>query len=134
MSISSIGNSIWTFANPYYNQTSTTNPDAATGGSSSKYSSSSETEVISTNADGDTFQLSSAAQTALQSYSLTFNQIDTNGNTSLSEEEFVAARPSDVNETTAVFLYSLLDTDNSNSLTKTEYVAKNSAFSVKNSD
>jgi Ca2+-binding EF-hand superfamily protein len=89
--------------------------------SSSKASKNNLSGVVATNSDGDTFQLSSEARVTRVSEAEMFSKMDTDGDGSLSAEDFIAARPSDVTAEMAANLYSSLDTDSSGSLTASEY-------------
>ena len=118
MSISSVSSSLASLLfNPYANsaKSTTTTEDSA------KSSKSSLTGVVATNSDGDTFQLSREAQSVRLSAAEMFSKMDANGDGALSEEEFSAARPSDVTAEMSANLYSSFDTDSSGSLTESEY-------------
>ncbi len=118
MSVSSVSSSLASLLlNPYANsaKSTTTTEDSA------KSSKSSLTGVVATNSDGDTFQLSSEAQSVRLSAAEMFSKMDANGDGALSEEEFSAARPSDVTAEMSANLYSSFDTDSSGSLTESEY-------------
>lgn len=118
MSVSSVSSSLTSLLfNPYANSVkgTTTTEDSA------KSSKSSLTGVVATNSDGDTFQLSSEAQSVRLSASEMFSKMDADGDGALSEEEFTAARPSDVTAEMSANLYSSFDTDSSGSLTESEY-------------
>lgn len=91
--------------------------------SSSKESKNNLAGVVATNSDGDTFQLSSEARAARVSEAEMFSKMDTDGDGSLSAEEFIAARPLDVTAEMAANLYSSIDTDSSGSLTESEYTS-----------
>jgi Ca2+-binding EF-hand superfamily protein len=118
MSISSVNSSLASlFLNPYANSAQSTKSTD----DSAKSSKSSLTGVVATNSDGDTFQLSSEAQSVRLSASEMFSQMDADGDGALSEEEFTAARPSDVTAEMAANLYNSIDADGSGSLTESEY-------------
>ena len=118
MSVSSVSSSLASLLlNPYANSSKST----STTDDSAKSSKSSLTGVVATNSDGDTFQLSSEAQSVRLSTSEMFSKMDADGDGALSEEEFTAARPSDVTADMAANLYSSFDTDSSGSLTESEY-------------
>ena len=118
MSVSSVSSSLASLLlNPYANFAKST----STTDDSAKSSKSSLTGVVATNSDGDTFQLSSEAQSVRLSTSEMFSKMDADGDGALSEEEFTAARPSDVTADMAANLYSSFDTDSSGSLTESEY-------------
>ena len=118
MSISSVNSSLASlFLNPYANSAQSTKSTD----DSAKSSKSSLTGVVATNSDGDTFQLSSEAQSVRLSAAEMFSKMDANGDGALSEEEFSAARPSDVTAEMSANLYSNFDTDSSGSLTESEY-------------
>lgn len=52
-----------------------------------------------------------------------FAKMDTNGNGTVSKEEFLAARPSNVSEDQATKLYSSIDTENTGSITKDQFTS-----------
>lgn len=80
-------------------------------------SSGSLANLVSTNSDGDTVQLSPEALSAAEM----FSKMDTDSDGALSQAEFVAARPSDVTEEMATNLYNSFDTDSTGSLSESEY-------------
>ena len=95
---------------------------AETGNTTSEASQSASGKVSGATAvsvDGDTVELSEAGRSL--SATEMFSKMDTDGNGSLSQEEFVAARPEDVTEEMAANLYNSFDTDSSESLTGAEY-------------
>ena len=101
MSISSVSSSLASLLlNPYANSAKST----TTVDDSAKNSKSSLAGVVATNSDGDTFQLSSEAQSVRLSAAEMFSKMDTDSDGALSEEEFTAARPSDVSAEMAVNL------------------------------
>jgi Ca2+-binding EF-hand superfamily protein len=118
MSISSVSSS---WATLLANQYSNSAKSAITTDDSAKDSKKSLAGVVATNSDGDTFQLSTAAQSVQLSAAEMFSKMDANSDGSLSEEEFTAARPSDVTAEMASNLYSSFDTDSSGALTESEY-------------
>lgn len=59
---------------------------------------------------------------ATSSLSEMFSKLDTDSDGSVSQAEFLAARPDDVTEEMATNLYNSFDTDSSGTLTETEYV------------
>jgi hypothetical protein len=63
--------------------------------------------VVASNADGDTFQLSDAGKAAMLSTSEMYDKMDADGDGSVTQEEFVAARPDDVTEKMAANLYNI---------------------------
>lgn len=118
MSVSSVSSSLASLMfNPYANSAKSTSMTD----DSAKSAKSSLTGVVATNSDGDTFQLSSEAQSVRMSASEMFSTMDADGDGALSEEEFSAARPSNVTAEKAANLYSSFDTDSSGSLTESEY-------------
>jgi Ca2+-binding EF-hand superfamily protein len=102
--------------NPYSNVNSSRN-----AGNSSPVASNSLVGVVASNSDGDTFQLSDAGKTAMLSTSEMYDKMDADGDGSVTQEEFVAARPDDVTEEMAANLYNSFDTDTSGSLTESEF-------------
>lgn len=117
MSISSVGSNLASMLlNPYSNVNSSRN-----AGNSSPMASNSLAGVVASNSDGDTFQLSDAGKTAMLSTSEMYDKMDADGDGSVTQEEFVAARPDDVTEEMAANLYNSFDTDTSGSLTESEF-------------
>ena len=117
MSISSVGSSLAsTLLNPYSGVNSGRNANK-----SSPTAANSLTGVVASNSDGDTFQLSDAGKTAMLSTSEMYDKMDADGDGSLTQEEFVAARPDDVTEEMAANLYNSFDSDTSGSLTESEF-------------
>ena len=90
-------------------------------GNSSQGNSNALMGVVASNADGDTFQLSDAGKAAMLSTSEMYDKMDADGDGSVTQEEFVAARPDDVTEEMATNLYNSFDTDESGSLTESEF-------------
>lgn len=118
MSVSSISNAYASsVVNPYANSYSVRNDNNS---SNSESVSTSISAINSTNSDGDTFQLSNLNTTML-SASDVYSKMDADGDGSVSESEFVAARPDDVTEEMAATLYSSFDSDSSGSLSETEF-------------
>lgn len=116
MSISSISNNLsFLLVNAYSN---TALSSAKTSDDSSQSTAKSLTGVVATNSDGDTFQLS---QTARLSASGMYSKMDADGDGSVTEEEFVSARPSDVTEEMAANLFSSFDTDSTESVSSSEF-------------
>jgi len=115
MSVSSVSSTDWAALISQYASQRTNKTDTTT--SSSQDFSSNLAGVTAINSDGDTVQLSEAALSAAEM----FSKMDTDGDGSLSEAEFVAARPEDVTEEMASTLYSSLDSDSSGAVTETEY-------------
>jgi Ca2+-binding EF-hand superfamily protein len=60
---------------------------------------------------------------ATQGFSVLFSKIDTNGDGSVSQDEFVSNRPKDVSEAQAKEMWSQLDTSNSGSLTESQFAS-----------
>jgi len=126
MSISSVGNTLSSLLVSAYGSSSLSS--AKTSDDSSESSAKALTGVVATNSDGDTFQLSGATQSTRLSASEMYSKMDTDGDGSVSEEEFVATRPEDVTEEMASKLYSSFDSDSSGSVTESEFeTAMNSA-------
>ncbi|MHC1760370.1 MAG: EF-hand domain-containing protein [Negativicutes bacterium] len=94
---------------------------AKKNGESSQDLASALTGVVATNSDGDTLQLSKAAQSAMLSATEMYEKMDTDADGSVTQEEFVATRPENVTEEMAANLYNSFDADESGSLTVTEY-------------
>jgi len=118
MSVSSVSSSLASLLfNPYANSAK----GATATEDSAKSLKNNLSGVVATNSDGDTFQLSSEAQSVRMSASEMFSKMDADGDGALSEEEFSAARPSNVTAEMAANLYSSFDTDSSGSLTESEY-------------
>ena len=67
-------------------------------------------------ADGDTSDKSSKDSDM-------FSKMDTDGNGSVSKQEFLAARPSNVSEDQATKLYSSIDTENTGSITEDQFTS-----------
>lgn len=63
-----------------------------------------------------------------------FSSMDTDGSGTVSQDEFVAARPDDVSETDASNLYASMDTDGTNALTEDQLDAGMEANKPDNSD
>ena len=124
MSISSISNNLSSLLVSAYANSALTG--AKTSDDSSEKTSKSLTGVVATNSDGDTFQLSEAAQSARLSVSEMYGKIDADGDGSVTQEEFVAARPENVTEEMAANLYNSFDSDASGSLTETEFTTATS--------
>ena len=117
MSISSVGSNLASMLlNPYSNVNSSRN-----AGNSSPVESNSLVGVVASNSDGDTFQLSDAGKTAMLSTSEMYDKMDADGDGSVTQEEFVAARPDDVTEEMAANLYNSFDTYTSGSLSESEF-------------
>ena len=117
VSISSVSGSLASMLlNPYSNVSGNKNVSNSSQGNSNTL-----TGVVASNVDGDTFQLSDAGKTAMLSTSEMYDKMDADGDGSVTQEEFVAARPDDVTEEMAANLYNSFDTDESGSLTKSEY-------------
>ena len=117
MSISSVNGSLASMLiNPYSNVNSGRN-----AGNSFPAATNSLAGVVASNSDGDTFQLSDAGKTAMLSTSEMYDKMDADGDGSVTQEEFVAARPDDVTEEMAANLYNSFDTDTSGSLTESEF-------------
>ncbi|MBU2702252.1 Ca2+-binding EF-hand superfamily protein [Sporomusaceae bacterium BoRhaA] len=132
MSISSVNNSDWTTLLNQYAAYQNTNAATNTA-STSTSNSDSLSGITSISTDGDTFQLSNITSSSQLSAAQIYSKMDTNGDGSVSAEEFAAARPSNVTEEMAANLYNSFDTDSSGSLTESEYeTAMNNASSVDN--
>ena len=117
MSISSVSSSLASMLlNPYSGVSGNKNV-----GNSSQGNSNALMGVVASNADGDTFQLSDAGKAAMLSTSEMYDKMDADGDGSVTQEEFVAARPDDVTEEMATNLYNSFDTDESGSLTESEF-------------
>ena len=117
MSISSVNGSLASMLiNPYSNVNSGRN-----AGNSFPAATNSLAGVVASNSDGDTFQLSDAGKTAMLSTPEMYDKMDADGDGSVTQEEFVAARPDDVTEEMAANLYNNFDTDTSGSLTESEF-------------
>jgi hypothetical protein len=65
----------------------------------------------------------STSKEAAQGFSDLFGKIDTDGNGSVSQAEFVSNRPQDVSEDQAKAMWSQLDTSNSGSLTESQFMS-----------
>ena len=129
MSVSSIDSSRISILSQYYYQNLTANSTTENNNSSAGVASLKG--VTASNADGDTFQMSGLTAPAQLSASAMYSTMDSDGDGSVSESEFVALRPSDVTEEMANTLYMSFDTDSSGSLTETEFAtAMNQALSV----
>ena len=116
MSISSISNNLSSLLVNAYSNTALSS--TKTSDDSSQSTVKSLAGVVATNSDGDTFQLS---QTARLSASEMYSKMDADGDGSVSEEEFVSARPSDVTEEMAANLFSSFDTDSTGSVSSSEF-------------
>lgn len=117
VSISSVSGSLASMLlNPYSNVSGNKNVSNSSQGNSNTL-----TGVVASNVDGDTFQLSDAGKTAMLSTSEMYDKMDADGDGSVTQEEFVAARPDDVTEEMAANLYNSFDTDTSGSLTESEF-------------
>ncbi len=125
MSISSIGNNLSSLLVSSYANSAITG--AQTSNDSSESSAKALTGVVATNSDGDTFQLSDAGKTSMLSASEMYSNMDTDGDGSVSQEEFVSVRPSDVTEEMAANLYNSFDSDSSGAVTESEYETAMSA-------
>lgn len=126
MSISSVGNTLSSLLVSAYGSSALSS--AKTSDDSSESSTKALTGVVATNSDGDTFQLSEAAQSTQLSASEMYSKMDADGDGSVSEEEFVATRPEDVTEGMASNLYNSIDSDSSGAVTESEFeTAMNSA-------
>lgn len=100
--------------------------------------------VLSSNSEGDTYQMTpippasmtysstgtdydtsaeDSVASTLASAAKLYNNLDTDGDGSVSPAEFVAARPDDVTEEMATQLYSSLDADSSGALSASEIAA-----------
>ena len=134
MSTSSIDNSYFSILSQYSNPYSNTNikNNSSTSGNNN---TSSVAGVSSINSDGDTFQLSGLSNDTILSASEVYSRMDTDGDGSVSESEFVATRPADVTEGMAETLYSSLDTDSSGAVSESEFeTAMSSATSSEESN
>ncbi len=129
MSVSSIDSSRIGILSQYYYQNLTAS--STTESNNSPAGVASLKGVTASNTDGDTFQMSGLTAPAQLSASAMYSTMDSDGDGSVSEAEFVALRPSDVTEEMASTLYTSFDTDSSGSLTETEFAtAMNQALSV----
>ena len=129
MSVSSIDSSRIGILSQYYYQNLTANSTTESNNSSAGVAGLKG--VTASNADGDTFQMSGLTAPAQLSASAMYSTMDSDGDGSVSQSEFVALRPSDVTEEMANTLYASFDTDSSGSLTETEFAtAMNQALSV----
>ena len=147
MSIMSVSNSrAAALVNPYACQ-NTTDKSAGTTNATADLSG-----VLSSNSEGDTYQMTpippasttytstgadydtgadDAVANTLAAAAKLYNNLDTDGDGTVSQAEFVSARPDDVTEEMATQLYSSLDTDSSGTLSESEFavMANNNASS-----
>lgn len=137
MSILSVSNSrAAALVNPYAYQSATDKATSATNANADI------SGVLSSNSEGDTYQMTpippasttytssgadydtgadDAVANALAAAAKLYNNLDTDGDGTVSQAEFVAARPDDVTEEMATQLYSSLDTDSSGTLSESEF-------------
>ena len=138
MSISSIGN-ITSLLTQYYCQINKNTNQGQTAKSSAAVDAN-LAGVNSINADGDTFQFSgnvpppppaaytsngsdtdAGASQGQQNAAEMFAKMDTDADGTLTEPEFIAARPDNATEKMAKNLFSTFNTDMADALTETEY-------------
>ncbi len=144
MNVSSISQNSWWYTQAAKSVTGTSGTSTGTASAAA----SALANLQGMNAEGDTFQLtgaanadnsaglygpppprppassdssSSSSSTTTQSVSDMFGKLDTDGDGSVSEAEFSAARPDDVSEEMSAQLYKSLDSDGSGSLSESEY-------------
>ncbi len=132
MSVSSVSsNPLISLLSQFYYQNLTSNSN--TDNSNSDSAVDSLTGVTSVNSDGDTFQMSGMKPPTMLSADEMYSKMDTDSDGSVSESEFIAARPSDVTEDMAAVLYKSFDTDSSGSLTAAEFTTAMNSVSATSS-
>jgi Ca2+-binding EF-hand superfamily protein len=80
-------------------------------------------EKYSSSSVSSTMQDSSSSDEDGQSLSDLFNKIDSDGDGSVSKDEFISSRPEDVSEEQADEMWSSLDTESAGSLTESQFLS-----------
>jgi Ca2+-binding EF-hand superfamily protein len=116
VSISSVNSSNWASL-----LTSSMKSNASSS-TTTETSTSSLEGVVSSNSDGDTFQISKSMykdRDKLAAY--LYSKLDTNDDESLTEEEFLAACPSVITEEMSESIYKSMDADGDGSVSEAEF-------------